>query len=109
VAAALVGKNESVTEALFNKQDVWGANGNIEAIMKPVLTPEEMSKVKAALLEHLSAIDAEIDRDVALGKDLKMAETPSTKVTKSGKEVAPLTPRVIDYNIMKRFLDDQLK
>jgi protein-disulfide isomerase len=109
VAASSVGKYESVTEALFTKQDVWGANGNIEAVLRPVLSPDEMIKVKAILVDHLTAVDAEIDKDVALARDVKVQETPSTKVTKKGKEIAPLTPKVIDYAIMKRFLDDQLK
>src|SRR5258708_485208 len=99
VAASSVGKYESVTEALFAKQDVWGANGNIEAVLKPVLSPEEMTKVKGILIDHLPTVDAEIEKDVALSRAVKVQETPSTKITKNGKELPPLTPKVIDYNI----------
>lgn len=107
-AAATVGKYEEAASTLFNKQDQWTANGNIEPIMAGILTLGEFAKVKEFHNTRTADIDAAIDSDIALGNQLKVTETPSVKVVNKGKIVAPLAPAKFQYSVLKRFLDDQL-
>ncbi len=108
IAASTIGKYEAACEALFSKQDQWGASGKIEPVIAAILTPAELKKVKAAMVARKGEISAAIDEDVRLSKELPIGPTPTLKVINKGKIVLPLTPGIPQYTILKRFLDDQL-
>ncbi len=106
VASAAIGKSEALTEALFEKQPVWTADGNIEAVAATVYTPAEMTKLKKVMTDHAQEIDAVIQQDVFQGSQINVNQTPTSKITHKG---ALLTPAGnISYAIMKRFLDEEL-
>ena len=106
-AAAHLGKFEPVEEALYNKQETWAANGNIEAVVAAVLSPAEMKKVRQ-LMQSSGQLDAAIDKDVALGQSRRVNQTPSLFVTHGG-ETVPLPPGGVSYPILKQYLDYLLK
>ena len=106
-AAALIGKFEKVEEALYTKQETWAASGNLEATLAGVLTPSEMKKVRAILAQP-AQIDAAIERDVALGKEKRISQTPSLFVIQNG-QTTPLPAGGVTYPLLKQYLDYLLK
>ncbi len=106
-AAAHVSKFEPVEEALYNKQETWAANGNIEAVVAAVLSPAEMKRLRQ-LMQNSGQLDASIDQDVALGQSRRVSQTPSLFVTHGG-ETVPLPPGGVTYPILKQYLDYLLK
>jgi protein-disulfide isomerase len=106
-AAATVGKYEAVTEALFTTQEVWGASGNIEAAVAPVLSPAELQKVKQVMSAHKEEIEAAIDNDVSLGHAIQVDQTPTTKIAEKGATLS-ISPGNFPYATLKSYLDSQL-
>jgi len=103
-AAARIGKFEKVEEALFTKQDVWSADGNIDAIVAAVLTPAEMKQVRQ--LVRNGQLDATIDKDKSLGNLAQVQRTPTTIITYRGATY-PLVG-VIPYATLRQFFDQLL-
>ena len=106
-AAALIGKFEKVEDALYTKQETWAASGNLEATLAGVLTPSEMKKVRAILAQP-AQIDAAIERDLALGKEKRISQTPSLFVIQNG-QTTPLPAGGVTYPLLKQYLDYLLK
>lgn len=107
-AAAQIGKFEKVEEALYTKQATWAANGNIEAAVAGVLTPAEMSKVRQLLPS--GQLDAAIDRDMELGRQRGVNQTPSLFIIHHGGQIVdPLPPGGVTYSLLKQYLDYLLR
>ena len=66
VAAARIGKYQTVSDALFRSQQAWGLSGKVWETVAGVLTPEEQKKVQA--LASDPAVLAEVQRDVDRGR-----------------------------------------
>ena len=105
-AAAQLGRFEKVEQALYDKQDVWSVNGNIEAVVAAVLSPAELKKARA--LAQSGQLDAVIDKDVALGQSKRVNQTPTVFVTHGGETTA-LPPGGVTYNLMKQYFDSLLR
>jgi protein-disulfide isomerase len=105
-AAAAIGKFEPVASALYAQQETWGASGNIEATVASVLSPAELKKVKA--LVNTPEIEDAVQRDITLGNQRGVNQTPSMFVTQNGK-VIPLPPGPTPYPLLKQYLDYLLK
>jgi protein-disulfide isomerase len=75
VAAARIGKYEPVERVLFEKQEVWEQTGDVDGTVASVLSPTEMTKVRA--LVKSGALDAEIDKDRSLGQSYNIGATPT--------------------------------
>lgn len=106
-AAARIGKFEAVSAALFAKQDFWGENGQVDAVVASALTPAEMAKVRQLVKEEKGRIDADIEKDVALGQGNRVNQTPTSIITCRG-QTYPVVG-VVDYPILRQFLDELLK
>ncbi len=106
-AVAMIGKFEKVEEALYMKQETWAASGNFEAALAGVLTPSEMKKVRAILAQP-AQIDAAIERDLALGNEKRVNQTPSLFVIQNG-QTTPLPAGGVTYPLLKQYLDYLLK
>src|ERR1700719_2940226 len=61
-AAAQVGKFEPVEQALFENQEKWEQNGDVDGTVAAVLSPAEMTKVRG--LVKSGSINAMIQKDV---------------------------------------------
>lgn len=103
-AAAQLGKVEPVEQALFQNQEKWEQSGDVDGTIAAVLSPAEMTKVRA--LVKGGTLDAAIDKDFALGQSYRVNQTPTT-VFHSGGQTYPYAG-VMSYDILKQFLDQLL-
>ncbi len=103
-AAAQLGKNEPVEQALFQNQEKWEQTGDVEGTVAAVLSPAEMAKVR--VLVKGGTLDAAIDKDFALGQMYRVNQTPTT-VFHSGGQTYPYAG-VMSYDTLKAFLDQLL-
>jgi protein-disulfide isomerase len=104
-AAAHVGKFEAVEEALFNNQEKWEQNGDVDGTVAAVLSAAEMTKVRA--LVKGSTLNPLIQKDVALGKLYNVNQTPTTVFHAKG-QTFPYAG-VMNYDILRNFLDQLAK
>jgi protein-disulfide isomerase len=102
-AAGTLNKYEQVTTALFEKQDLWSPTGNIEPIVAGVLSPAELAKVKKLLKDP--AVEAAIDKDVAMGQTAQVRSTPTLFVERHQNRI-PITT-FVSFDILKRLIDEQ--
>ncbi len=103
-AAAAAGEFETVEQALFAKQDDWGATGKIEPVLAGVLSAPEMKKVELIYQRQGDQLNAAVQADVALGHAKSVSGTPSIFVTSHGT-TQPLPPGGVSYTLMKQYLD----
>jgi protein-disulfide isomerase len=103
-AAAQIGKVEPVEQALFQNQEKWEQNGDVDSTVAAVLPAAEMAKVRA--LVKGGTLDAAIDKDYALGQTYRVNQTPTTVFHCKG-QTYPYAG-VMTYDILKQFLDQLL-
>jgi protein-disulfide isomerase len=103
-AAAEIGKIEVVEQALFQNQEKWEQTGDVDGTVAAVLSPAEMSKVRA--LVKGGTLDALIDKDFALGQMYRVSQTPTTVFHSKG-QTYPFAG-VLTYDTMKQFLEQLL-
>jgi len=72
-AAAQLGKVEPVEQALFQNQEKWEQNGDVDGTVAAVLSAAEMTKVRA--LVKGGTLEAAIDKDYALGQTYRVNQT----------------------------------
>jgi protein-disulfide isomerase len=103
-AAAQLGKSEPVEQALFQNQEKWEQNGNVDGTVAAVLSPPEMTKVRA--LVKGGTLESLIDKDYALGQMYRVNQTPTTVFHCKG-QTYPYSG-VMSYDILKQFLEQLL-
>ena len=103
-AAAQIGKVEPVEQALFQNQEKWEQNGDVDGTVAAVLSPAEMAKVRT--LVKGGTMEALIDKDYALGQTYNVNQTPTTVFHSKG-QTYPYSG-VMTYDILKQFLDQLL-
>jgi protein-disulfide isomerase len=103
-AAAQIGKVEPAEQALFQNQEKWEQNGDVDGTVAAVLSPAEMAKVRA--LVKGGTLDPLIDKDYALGQTYSVNQTPTTIFHCKG-QTYPYSG-VMTYDILKQFLDQLL-
>jgi protein-disulfide isomerase len=104
-AAAHVGRYQKVADALFAAQQAIEVTGGVEAVANSVLTPTEQKTVKSLLKSP--EVQKQIDSDVAEGKAVPVASTPTLWVTAHGRSEPIKGP--INYDLFKQYLDALLK
>lgn len=104
-AAARVRKMEKVVTALFEKQALWTADGNVDGVVAAALTPAEMNQVRQWV--RSGTLDAGIDKDVTLGTQFRVTQTPTTIITHKGQNYPVVG--VVSYNMLKTFLEQLLR
>ena len=103
-AAAQLGKVEPVEQALFQNQEKWEQNGDVDGTVAAVLSTAEMTKVRA--LVKGGTLDALIDKDYNLGQTYRVNQTPTTVFHCKG-QTYPYAG-VMTYDILKTFLNQLL-
>jgi protein-disulfide isomerase len=103
-AAAQLGKGEAVEQVLFQNQEKWEQNGDVDGTVASVLSAAEMAKVRA--LVKGGTLDAAIDKDYALGQIYRVSQTPTTVFHSKG-QTYPYSG-VMSYDILKQFLEQLL-
>jgi protein-disulfide isomerase len=105
VAAARIGKYQTVSDVLFRNQQAWGATGKVWDTVASVLTPEEQKKVQA--LAKDPAVLADVQRDVDRGTSSMLNQTPTLMVTYKLRQ-QPWT-QFNDYSLFRGYIDGLLK
>jgi protein-disulfide isomerase len=105
VAAARIGKYQTVSDALFRDQQAWGASGKVWEIVAGVLTAEERKRVQA--LANDPAVLADVQRDVDRGKQTPITQTPTLMVTYKLRQ-QPWT-QFTDLGLFRGYIDALLK
>ena len=100
-AAHRVGKYGEVSDVLFKNQEEWEKDGKVDETVCSVLTPAEAIKVRA--LAKDPEILAQVERDLELGAQIPLRETPTVIVSYKGKHY-PVDVRG-SYAIFTRLLD----
>ena len=104
-AAAQIGKFEPVEQALFDNQEKWEQTGDVDGTVAAVLSPAEMTKIRA--LVKGGTINAAIQKDLALGRLYNVNQTPTTVFHAKG-QTFPYAG-VMSYEILRNFLDQLAK
>ena len=104
-AAARVSRMEKVVVALFDKQPIWAADGNVDGVVAAALTRAEMIQVRKLVTG--GTLDGGIDKDVALGNQFRVTQTPTTIITYKG-QTYPVVG-VVTYKMLNTFLEGLLK
>lgn len=101
-AAAHIGRGEEVEQAIFQNQEKWEMNGDIQSTVAAALSPAEMRKVQA--LVEAKTLEPLIEKDKHLGQLVPVNQTPySVLHTKSG-QTFPVVG-FVSYDVLKTFLD----
>jgi protein-disulfide isomerase len=100
-AAAHIGKFEAVEQALFDNQEKWEQTGDVDGTVAAVLTPAEMTRIRA--LVKSGSIDTLIQKDVTLGNTDRVSQTPTTIFHAKG-QTFPYAGGMT-YDILRNFLD----
>ncbi len=103
-AAAQLGKGEPVEQALFQNQEKWEQNGDVDGTVAAVIPAAEMTKIRA--LVKGGTLEPMIDKDYALGQTYSVNQTPTTIFHCKG-QTYPYSG-VMTYDILKTFLDQLL-
>jgi protein-disulfide isomerase len=107
-AAAEFGQFEAIERALYDHQDEWSTRGNIDEVMATYFPPAEFKKFQAYETQHMSEINASIERDRAIGMQRNVNQTPTVYITAKGKTEA-LPGGGVDYKLLKSYFDYLLR
>ncbi|MGH9786535.1 MAG: DsbA family protein [Terriglobia bacterium] len=105
-AALLVGKRQwsQVTNAIFEAQEKWSQDGQLEPVVAGALSREDMEQVRKLAAEP--ATNEAIRRDIELGRSREVNSTPTFFITAKGK--TEKVAGVVQFPILKRYLDSLL-
>jgi protein-disulfide isomerase len=103
-AAAMIGKLEAVEDTLFQNQEKWEQTGDVDGTVAAVLSPADMTKVRA--LVKGGTVDVAIEKDRALGQTYHVNQTPTTIFHANG-QTFPYAG-VMSWDILHQFLDQLL-
>lgn len=106
VAAGSLGQQDwiKVTDALYVYQPQWSVNGRLEAVVAQALSAEKMAEVKKRMEDP--KLETQIDREIALGRQLGVRATPTVFIKANGK--TERIPPGVQYPILRRYLDTLL-
>lgn len=107
-AAAEFGQFEAIERALYDHQDEWSAKGNIDEVMASYFPAAEFKKFQTYESQHISEINASIERDRAMGMQRNVNQTPTIYITAHGKTEA-LPGGGVDYKLLKSYFDYLLR
>ncbi len=107
-AAAEFGQFEAIERALYDHQDEWSTKGNIDDVIASNFPPAQFKKFQAFESQHISDINASIERDRALGMQRNVNQTPTIYITAHGKTEA-LPGGGVDYKLLKSYFDYLLR
>jgi protein-disulfide isomerase len=104
-AAGQIGRYDIVVKQIFEKQQDWAANGNVDAVVAAVLPPGEMQKVRE-LVKNDAHLDDGPTADEAQGNRDGLNQTPTMVIVKNGKRQK--IDGMVPYPLLKSYLDQLL-
>jgi protein-disulfide isomerase len=125
-AGAKIGRYPEVEAALYDNQDAWAADGNIQKFVAGALSPADFKRaeklveacvadstgIKPAGLSltpqtHECSLDEAIAKDKALGNTVPVTQTPTYRFNYKGQAYPP-TAGFVSWQLLKQFLDSML-
>lgn len=103
-AASQLGRLEQVEQVLFENQEKWEQTGDVDGTVASVLSPADMTKIHALIKNP--AMDAAIEKDLALGRTYAVNQTPTTIIHYKG-QTYPVVG-IVSYEVLHQFLDQLL-
>ena len=88
-AAARLGDQQkllTVFKTLFADQDKWAKDGRLEASVSKALSSEDLQKLKSIMETESVSIEREVDKDIKVGTDKGINQTPTILLTHAGKQ-----------------------
>jgi protein-disulfide isomerase len=107
-AASEFGQFEAIERALYDHQDEWSTKGNIDEVMAAYFPAAQFKKFQSFESQHISEINASIERDRAMGMQRNVNQTPTVYITSHGKTEA-LPGGGVDYKLLKSYFDYLLR
>jgi protein-disulfide isomerase len=124
-AGAEAGQFEAVEAALYDNQNGWASDGNIEKYISGALSAPNFKRVQK-LMEgcelpgptsnpnggfnaspHPCALDTYIEQDIAIGEQVPVKATPTYVISYKGQKLPPATG-LVSWPILKQFFDSLL-
>jgi protein-disulfide isomerase len=104
-AAGQAGQYDKVVGRLFQTQDIWSTNGDIDSQLAPVLPPAVMRAVRD-MVAHDQRLDDTVAADQAMAVTDRLQATPTLVVVWKGNRqtISPIPA----YALLKSYLDDLL-
>jgi protein-disulfide isomerase len=106
-AAAKLGQPQALSayEAVFNDQEYWSVDGNLEGSVSKALSSEDFQRVRQLLRDanSLAEIDAAIEKEQQLGMLRGVNSTPTMFISHDGKEEKIVGS--LNYQVMNHFLE----
>ncbi|HEX4137065.1 MAG TPA: thioredoxin domain-containing protein [Bryobacteraceae bacterium] len=102
-AAGLIGRYDVVFDQLMGTQSDWAQDGDLEAPLAALLSPQDMEKIRK-LVKDSPEPEESMLRDRAAGADDHVQQTPSVVIVANGKRYK--ISGVITYSAIKSYLDD---
>ena len=93
-----------VSDALYQSQPQWSANGQLEPVVAGALSEEDMSRLRKWMEDP--AAEAAISSDIALARERNVTVTPTFFITAQGK--TEKVSGVVQYPTLQRYLDHLL-
>jgi len=106
-AAAQLGQQKLVLlyDSIFTNQAQWSQDGKLEETVAKALSPDDFLKVKGAMNEP--AINAAIEKEIALGVKNEVNSTPTMIIYYIGKHQK--VEGLVTYPVLKQFIDTVVK
>jgi len=93
-----------VTEALYQNQDQWAQDGNIQAVVATALNKEDLARLQKEM--NNPEVAKTIASDMALGRSRDVNQTPTFFISAKGK--TEKIAGIVQYPILRRYLDNLL-
>lgn len=121
-AAAVVRKYPEVEAALYDNQDAWQANGDMEKFVQAAVGPAEFKHMQQLMAGCTAlpgpqmggapaaagcAVDPLIEKDIALAKEVPVNATPTYIFIYKGKSYPPASG-LVSWPLLKQFIDQLL-
>jgi len=106
-ACAQIGKYQPAADILFAKQAAWSQDGKLDETLAAVISPADWKKVMALVKDP--SVQGPIDHDLAEGRALPLASTPTVLVTSKSRQYKLFGEGLFKYTLVKATLDDLLK
>jgi len=126
-AAARIGQFQAVEAALYDNQNAWAADGNIEKYVAGAMSAAEFKRVQSQMkgcefpssaslkpaafalgqTGQVCALDTYIDQDRALGNKIPVQATPTYVISYKGNHL-PAGSGIVTWPILKQFFDSLL-
>jgi protein-disulfide isomerase len=118
-AAAVVRKYPEVEAALYDNQDAWQANGEMEKFVQAAVSPAEFKHIQQLMVGCTAlsgpqmggppaapgcAVDPLIEKDIALAKQVPVNATPTYVFIYKGKSYPPASG-LVSWPLLKQFID----